>query len=365
MVTRLRSLTHEQCSLVPEAGGLDVVEFESTDSEDLLAQLASSCDFVFHLAGVNRPKDEADFSRGNADLSIRLLSALQQTRRRVPALLSSSIQAVLDNPYGLSKLAAEEAFFRYAEETGSPVYVYRLPNAFGKWSRPNYNSAVATFCHNVARGLPIKIDDPEKEITLAYIDDIVEAFISALQGAPQWDGRYCVVPVSTTIKLGVISDLLASFYTSRHTLDVPGGQSEFAKKLYATYLSFLPQGALAYPLTVHADERGSFYEMMHLGGAGQISFNVTKPGITKGNHWHHTKNEKFHVISGNSCIRLRQIDSPEVIEYVVTGENPVVVDIPPGYTHSLTNVGERDLVTAIWANEEFDPLHPDTYYEEV
>jgi UDP-2-acetamido-2,6-beta-L-arabino-hexul-4-ose reductase len=341
--------------------------FEYTKETDplLLEKYTKECDFVFHLAGVNRPKDENEFMEGNFGLTSQLLELLKKHGNKAPVLLTSSIQAEKDNPYGRSKKAGEDLLFNYYYETDAKVYVYRLPNLFGKWSKPNYNTVVATFCHNIAKGLDIQINNSDLELNLCYIDDVLEEFFRALKGKPTMHEDYCVVPVTYNIKLGELADLIKSFKESRANLSIPNMEDALTKKLYSTYLSFLPENQFSYNLKMNSDHRGSFTEFMRTPERGQVSVNVSKPGITKGNHWHHTKNEKFLVVSGEGLIRFRKIDSEEIIEYRVSGQKLQVVDIPTGYTHSIVNVGETDLVTIMWANECFDPEKPDTYFVEV
>lgn len=327
-----------------------------------LEEACRAADFVFHLAGVNRPQKEEDFQRGNGDFTRQLLERLEGARR--PAvLLSSSTQAALENPYGLSKRSAEEAVRAYGQATGAPVYVYRLTNAFGKWSRPHYNSAVATFCHSISRGLPIQINDPAALLRLIYIDDIVEEFLRALEGRPAVQGDFCVVQPEYSVTLEALANQLRHFRDSRDRLDVVDQSDPFVRKLHATYLSFLPEDDFARPAQVNRDRRGSFTELLHLGGYGQVSVNVILPRITKGEHWHHTKHEKFIVLSGQGVIRFRRADgSPEVLTYPVSGDPPAVVDIPPGYTHNIENTGDSPMLTLMWANEALDPDRPDTFH---
>jgi len=340
----------------------EVMEFTLDTPDALLTEYCRDCDFAFHLAGVNRPKDEAEFTTGNVDLTTRLLDGLRRGSG-APVLLTSSIQAALDNPYGQSKRAAEDLIFEYSQDMGVPVFVYRLPGVFGKWSQPNYNSVVATFCHNVARDLPITVNDPATPINLVYIDDVVREFVSALSGgANVLDDGYCAVPVVHETTVGTIAELLGEFKASRTDLSVPRMEDAFAKKLYSTYLSYLPSDAFSYPLDMKCDERGSFTEIIRTADRGQFSVNVIKPGITKGNHWHHTKNEKFVVVSGRGVIRFRKVGEEQVIEYQVSGDRIEVVDIPPGYTHNIENLGDADMVTFMWASEAFDPENPDTYF---
>jgi UDP-2-acetamido-2,6-beta-L-arabino-hexul-4-ose reductase len=280
-------------------------------------------------------------------------------------MIASSIQAALDNPYGRSKKAGEDLMLSYGRETGSEVLVYRFPNVFGKWCRSNYNSAVATFCHNIANDLPVQVNDPDVMMRLVYIDDVVEELIRALTGRHHKAGDYCEVPVLYFIRLGSIADLLRSFRESRKALHIPDMSDGFTKKLYSTYLSYLPQDQFTYPLKMNIDHRGSFTEFIKTSDRGQISVNISKPGITKGNHWHHTKNEKFLVVSGIGVIRFRKLGSDHVIEYHVSGEKLEVIDIPPGYTHHIENLGVTDMVTIIWANEQLEPDKQDTYLLEV
>lgn len=341
-----------------DAHRLMLLDMPHTEEELLAA--AAEADFVFHLAGVNRPTDPADFQKGNADFTRQLLTLLKERGKRPPVLLSSSIQAALENPYGQSKLSAEQAVADYGRGTGSAVYLYRLPNVFGKWSRPNYNSAVATFCHNVARGLPITVNDPSVTLRLVYIDDVVEEFLRAMEGQPCREGEWCTVQPVHEVNLGHMAELIQSFPALRDSLTAPDQSDPLVKKLYATYLSFLPPEDFSRPTVTHADQRGSFTELLHMGSRGQVSLNVSRPHITKGDHWHQTKHEKFIVLQGEGVIRFRKVGDSTVIAYKVSGENLTVVDIPTGYTHSIENTGDTDMLTLMWANEVFDPAHPDT-----
>lgn len=343
----------------------DILEFDIDTKPDLLDEYTKKCDFVFHLAGVNRPKDPKEFIEGNYGFTTILLDSLKNNDNKAPILITSSIQAKLDNDYGKSKKAGEEVIFNHSKELGSKALVYRLPNVFGKWCKPNYNSAVATFCNNIANGLPIQVNDPTVKMNLVYIDDVVEEFISALEGKENSNEDYCYVEPVHKVTLGEIVELIKSFKESRETLNVPNVSNEFEKKLYSTYLSYLPVKDFSYELKMNVDNRGSFTEFVRTTDRGQFSVNVAKPGITKGNHWHHTKNEKFLVVSGNGLIQFRKIDSEYVIDYYVSGEKLEVVDIPTGYTHNIINVGKTDLVTVMWANEAFNPEKPDTYFLEV
>lgn len=355
MGKNLRSALTGRCG---DAHRLMLLDMPHTEEELLAA--AAEADFVFHLAGVNRPTDPADFQKGNADFTRQLLTLLKERGKRPPVLLSSSIQAALENPYGQSKLSAEQAVADYGRETGSAVYLYRLPNVFGKWSRPNYNSAVATFCHNVARGLPITVNDPSVTLRLVYIDDVVEEFLRAMEGQPCREGEWCTVQPVHEVNLGHMAELIQSFPALRDSLTAPDQSDPLVKKLYATYLSFLPPEDFSRPTVTHADQRGSFTELLHMGSRGQVSLNVSKPHITKGDHWHQTKHEKFIVLQGEGVIRFRKVGDSTVIAYKVSGENLTVVDIPTGYTHSIENTGDTDMLTLMWANEVFDPAHPDT-----
>jgi len=353
---------------------LTVFEYDIDTDPALLDLYCKNADFVFHLAGVNRPKDPKEFMEGNFGFTSVLLDTLRKYENKCPIMISSSIQAKLNNPYGESKKAGEDLMFTYGKDTGAPVYVYRFPNVFGKWCRPNYNSAVATFCHNIAHGLPITVNDPSVNMTLVYIDDIVTELISALKGYPSRnEDGFCFIPVEHKITLGEIVGLLYSFKESRVTKQVPdmtaGG---FVKKLYSTYLSYLPENDFSYPLKMNIDERGSFTEILRTPERGQFSVNISKPGITKGEHWHHTKNEKFLVVSGKGLIQFRKVgkdpvtgENYPVIEYHVSGDKMEVVDIPTGYTHNIINEGDTDLVTFMWCNECFDQEKPDTYFLKV
>ncbi len=343
----------------------DIYEYDIDSDPAELDGFTKDCGFVFHLAGVNRPKDESEFMTGNFGFTDTLLNKLKEHGNKAPVLITSSIQAELDNPYGKSKKAGEELMFSYSGETGAKVFVYRLPNVFGKWCRPNYNSAVATFCNNIAAGLPIKVNDASVVMNLVYIDDVVNEFINAMEGRANIVGKYGAVPTVHTAELGRIVDIITSFKENRKGLAVPKLDDELERKLYSTYLSYLPTDDFAYPLNMHIDERGSFTEFIRTPDRGQVSVNISKPGITKGNHWHHSKNEKFLVVKGKGCISFRKYGEDEIIDYHVNGDELTVVDIPTGYTHCIKNEGDEDMVTIMWANETFDPDKPDTYYEPV
>ena len=343
----------------------EIFEFDRDTDISLLNEYCKSVEFVFHLAGVNRPKDQSEFMEGNWGFTSVLLDALKKNNNRCPVMISSSIQAELDNPYGISKKAGEDLLLSYSQQTGAKVLVYRLPNVFGKWCKPNYNSAIATFCHNIAHDLPIKVNDKNVLMNLVYIDDVVNELINSLEGKENQVDVFCEVPVFYNVTLGEIVDLIYEFKRSREDKLVPNMSDGFTKKLYSTYLSYLPKDRFNYELKMNVDQRGSFTEFLKTPDRGQISINISKPGITKGNHWHHTKNEKFLVISGKGVIRFRRIDSQEVIEYYVSGEKMEVIDIPTGYAHNITNVGEFDLITIMWANEIYNPQVSDTHYMEV
>lgn len=345
---------------------IEVFEYDVDNDPAELDAYCKKADFVFNLAGVNRPKDPVEFMKGNFGFASTLLDTLRKYNNRCPVMISSSIQAELENPYGESKRAGENLLFAYAKETGAKVLVYRFPNLFGKWCRPNYNSAVATFCNNIANDLPIQVNDPSVVMKLVYIDDVVDELIAALSGQEHREGDFCVVPTVHTITLGEIVDLLYAFKEMPKNGEVPNLGDAFTKKLYSTYLSYLPKEKFSYPLKMNVDDRGSFTEIIRTSDRGQFSVNISKPGITKGQHWHHTKNEKFVVVSGHGLIQLRKIGTDEVIRFEVSGEKIEVVEMIPGYTHNIINLSEtEDLVTFIWCNECFDPNRPDTYWEEV
>ena len=344
---------------------LTVYAYDLDTDPALLIQWCKDCDFVYHLAGVNRPKETSEFMEGNFGFTNTLLQALESAGNTCPIMISSSIQAALDNPYGKSKLAGEELLREYGKRTGAKVMIYRLPNLFGKWCRPNYNSVTATFCHNIANGLPIQVNDPTVELRLVYVDDLVAELLEALKGTEHRDGDFCIVPVEHKITLGALADTITSFRNSRQDRSVAKVGDPLESKLYATYLSYLPEDAFSYPLKMNIDARGSFTEIIRTPERGQFSVNISKPGITKGNHWHHSKNEKFLVVSGKGVIRFRHALGGEVHEYFVSGDKLEVVDIPTGYTHNIENLGDTDLVTFMWASECFDPTKPDTYFLEV
>lgn len=377
------------CLTLEQMPDVEVLKYDLGD-EAKLDDYAAECDFVMHLAGVNRPKDPVEFKTGNTVFTEDILEKLASRPNSPPVLLSSSIQAALDNDYGKSKAAAEAAVRAYGEKTGAPVFIYRLANVFGKWCRPNYNSAVATWVYNIARDLPIMVRDPGATVTLVYIDDVVRSFISHVERVDCVEEsnvgsrvdeeannstrstcstrlKYLSVEPSYTKTLGEVVELIKSFHDEPNNLMVPDQADGFTKKLYSTYLAALPEDKFSYPLTMHCDNRGSFTEALHSAERGQVSVNVSKPGIAKGQHWHHTKHEKFLVVSGKGEINFRMADDPngKIISYKVSGEKLEVVRIPPGYTHNIVNVGDSDMVTLMWANEVFDPANPDTFRLEV
>lgn len=344
---------------------INIFEYDINTDPNLLDSYCRAADFVLHLAGVNRPQNTDEFMEGNFGFSSTLLGTLKKHSNTCPVMIASSMQAALDNPYGISKKAGEELLYGYAKETGAKVLVYRFPNVFGKWCKPNYNSAVATFCNNIANGLPIKVNDRSVNMTLVYIDDVVTELINALCDNETKDGEFCKVPIEHKITLGEIADLIENFMESREDRSVPNMGDALTKKLYATYLSYLPTDKFSYPLKMNVGESGSFTEILRTTDRGQFSVNISKPGITKGNHWHHTKNEKFVVVSGQGVIRFRKPGDTEIYEYFVSEDELKVVDIPTGYTHNIENLGETDLVTFMWASECFDQNKPDTYYLDV
>ncbi len=368
-------------------GNIYVYDVDSTNAE--LEEYCAEADFVFNLAGVNRPDETSEYMEGNFGFASKLLDTLKGYGNKCPVMLSSSVQATLfgrfeGSEYGKSKLAGEELFFDYAHKTGATVYVYRFPNLFGKWCRPNYNSAIATFCHNIANELPIQVSDPSVEMDVLYIDDLVDEMLCVLAGRPhrcEFDGtkpvgsasgKYCYAPVHYETTLGYLAETISSFPKLRESLDVPDSSNALESKLYSAWLSYLPASSFIYDLRMNEDERGSFTEIIKTKTAGQFSVNITKPGITKGNHWHQSKHEKFVVVSGEALIQLRRIGVDEegkpypTVEYRVSGKHIRVVDMIPGYTHNIINLSDsEDLVTFMWANEIFDPDRPDTYIESV
>ncbi|MHC1682791.1 MAG: NAD-dependent epimerase/dehydratase family protein [Clostridiaceae bacterium] len=343
----------------------EVLEFDIDSDKSMLEKYARECDFVFHLAGVNRPKNEIEYIEGNFGFTSQLLELLKKSKNKSTIVATSSIQAALDNPYGKSKKACEVLLLEYSKETNTNVLIYRLPNVFGKWCRPNYNSVVATFCYNISRDMEIQFSSPEAKLSLCYIDDILEEFLKVIIKDKKDSGIICNGLKTHNITLEELANKLYSFKNNRETLIMPSLKNKFDKALYATFLSYFPSDKFSYKLKKSVDSRGNLYEFIKSEDIGQIFISKTKPGITRGNHWHHTKVEKFLVIQGQAAIKFRKVDSNEVIEYKVDGELPEVVDIPAGYTHSITNIGKDDLLTLFWACEIFNPETPDTYFLNV
>lgn len=384
LVANLRNIAQGKNRTRPNLHIEEIFAYDLDTDPALLGEYCARADFVFHLAGVNRPRNNEEFMEGNLGFSSTLLETLKKTGNKCPVVLSSSIQATLigrygKSDYGRSKLAGEELFFAYGQETGAPVLVYRFPNLFGKWCRPNYNSVVANFCYNLAHDLPIQVNDPSTQLELLYIDDLVEELLDALEGHPhrcdyegltpllKEDGKYCYASPTHQVTLGEIVELLESFKAQPKTLVLPEiPPDSFAKKLYSTFLSYLPQEKVAFPLKMNVDERGSFTELLKTQNCGQFSVNISKPGITKGQHWHNTKWEFFMVVSGHGLIQERKIGSEEILEFEVDGDHIQAVHMLPGYTHNIINLSDTEnLVTVMWANEQFDPSHPDTFGENV
>ncbi len=384
LVENLKNIRDGKNKTRPNITIEEIFEYDIDSTPEQLDEYCSKADFVFNLAGVNRPTDPADFKKGNRDFAETLLETLKKYNSKAPVMVSSSIQATLagrfgTSEYGLSKKAGEELFFAYGEETGNRVMVYRFPNLVGKWVRPNYNSAVGTFCNNIANDLPITVNDPSVELEMLFIDDLVEEMFDAIEGKEhhcefdgvnavmQDNGRYCYAPVTHKATLGRIVELLNIFHDQPQTLvmpEIPDGS--FEKKLYSMYLSYLPKEKTIFDLKMNCDDRGSFTELLKTANCGQFSVNISKPGITKGQHWHNSKWEFFIVVSGHGLIQERKIGTDEVIEFEVSGDKIQAVHMLPGYTHSIINLSETEnLVTVMWANEQFDPNHPDTFFEKV
>ena len=384
LVENLKCIKDGKNTTRPELKIDEIYEYDVESDTEQLFYYCERADFVFNLAGVNRPKDEGEFMKGNFGFASELLETLKKYKNTCPVMLSSSVQATLagrfqTSEYGRSKLAGEELFFDYSKETGAKVLVYRFPNLFGKWCRPNYNSAVATFCYNTANDLPLTINDRNTVLELLYIDDLVEGLLDALEGKAQYceyegveakeekDGRYAYIPVTHKVTLGEIADTLEEFKTQPESLimpEIPAGS--FAKKLYSTYLSYLPKEKVSFPLKMNVDNRGSFTELLKTTSCGQFSVNISKPGITKGEHWHNTKWEFFIVVFGKALIQERKIGTDEILEFYVSGEKIEAVHMLPGYTHNIINLSDtEDLITLMWANESFDKNRPDTFFEKV
>lgn len=384
LVAALYNIKDNKDRTHPELKIDEIYEYDVKSSPESLSRFCKDADFVFNLAGVNRPKDQSEFLKGNFGFASALLDALKENKNTCPVMLASSIQATLlgryaDGEYGKSKKMGEDLFFKYGEETGAKVLVYRFPNLFGKWCKPNYNSAVATFCHNTANDLPITVNDRGTQLELLYIDDLVDEMLSALSSrehrcdfdgltaVPNENGRFCFSPVTHKVTLGEIADLLSEFKAQPQTLVIPDiPDKSFAKKLYSTYLSYLPKEKVCVPLKMNKDDRGSFTELLKTANCGQFSVNISKPGITKGQHWHNSKWEFFIVVSGTALIEERKIGTDEVLRFRVSGDDIKAVHMLPGYTHNIINLSETEnLVTVMWANEQFDPSKPDTYFEPV
>lgn len=344
-----------------------VYEYDIDSTIEELDAFCKDCDFVFNLAGVNRPQNQEEFMQGNFGFASTLLDTLKKHGNKCPVMISSSTQAALDNPYGESKRAGEQLMFSYAEETGAKVLVYRFPNLFGKWCRPNYNSAVATFCNNIANDLPIQVNDPKVVLNLVYIDDLVDEMIAALKGEEHRKEQFCEVPIVHSVALGEIVEMLYKFKEQPQSLILPEiPNNSFIKKLYSTFLSYFPKEKVAFPLKMNIDDRGSFTELLKSKNVGQVSINISKPGITKGQHWHNSKWEFFIVVAGHGLIQERKIGTDEVIEFEVSGDKIEAVHMLPGYTHNIINLSQTEnLVTVMWANESFDPNKPDTFFEVV
>ena len=384
LCAQLRNIAQGKAKFYGDVAIENIFEYDIDSTLEQLDDYCRQADFVFNLAGVNRPQNPEEFMQGNYGFASTLLAALEKHGNKCPVMLSSSLQATLigryaEGDYGKSKKAGEELFFDYGTRTGARILVYRFPNLFGKWCRPNYNSAVATFCNNIANDLPIQVNDRSTELELVYIDDLVDEMIAALKGEDHHcefdglttvlttEGRYCAVPVSHRVTLGEIVDLLEQFRAQPSSLVMPNiPEGSFAKKLYSTYLSYLPAEKVAFPLKMNVDARGSFTEIIKSVGVGQVSINISKPGITKGEHWHNTKWEFFVVVAGHGLIQQRRVGSDEVLNFEVSGEKIEAVHMLPGYTHNIINLSEsEDLVTVMWCNECFDPSRPDTYFEPV
>ncbi len=371
LVANLRNIKDGKNRTRPDIQIDEIFEYDIESTPDELREYCSKADFVFHLAGINRPKEANEFS-GNYGILGKVLDELKASKNKAPVMLSSSVQATLEgrfagSEYGKSKLEAENMLFDYEKATGAKALVYRLPNLFGKWCRPNYNSAVATFCNNIAKDLPITVNDPSVELELLYIDDFVDEMLNALEGKETKNGKFCGFSVTHRVTLGEIVELLESFKAQSQTLVMPEiPNNSFAKKLYSTYLSYLPEEKVSIPLKMNSDARGSFTEILKTASCGQVSVNVSNPGITKGQHWHNTKWEFFIVVSGSALIQQREIGTDKVLEFRVSGDKPEAVHMLPGFTHNIINLSETEnLVTLMWANEQFDPEKPDTFFEVV
>jgi UDP-2-acetamido-2,6-beta-L-arabino-hexul-4-ose reductase len=355
------------CVALDRRDDLRVLRFDVQNTTQELEQHVAQADFIFHLAGVNRPKDEKEFIEGNTDLTRLLCGFAVKHNRRAPILISSSTQAESENAYGKSKRAAEDALIEYSRQTGVPVLVYRFPNLFGKWSRPNYNSVISTFCHNATHDLPLQVNDPAHTVTFAYVDDVVEECLNQLRCAGKLDVKRCRYEISETysVSLGRLAELVSAFRAVREGGSMPDLSAPFVRKLYSTFLSYYDTDNFSYPAKMNTDNRGWLFELIKSEQFGQIFVSTTHPGVTRGNHGHDTKVEKFCVIQGRGIIRFRHVVTNEIVSYDVSGENIQVVDIPPGYTHSIENVGNTEMITLFWVNEIFNPEKPDTYFAKV
>ncbi|MBR2295866.1 MAG: capsular polysaccharide biosynthesis protein CapF [Clostridia bacterium] len=377
LVYSLKNIKEGKDKTHPELKIDEIYEFDIDTDISLLDEYCKSADFVFNLAGVNRPKEQSEFMQGNFGFASVLLDTLKKYKNTCPVMISSSVQATLEgrfagSEYGKSKRAGEELMLSYGQETGARVLIYRFPNLFGKWCKPNYNSAIATFCHNIANDLPIQINDPSVELELVYIDDLIDEMLRALGENETRNEKYCIVPITHKTTLGFIADTIKSFPEIRASLGVPSFTNPLVSKLYSTWLSYLPSEKFIYDLKMNIDDRGSFTEIIRTSDRGQFSVNISKPGITKGNHWHHSKNEKFVVVKGEALIQLRKIGKDEngndypIVEFKVSGEKIQVVEMITGYTHNIINLSQtEDLITFMWANEPFNPQKPDTFFEKV
>lgn len=354
------------CTSLTTNPEIELLTFDRSNNNSDLTNLIAKADFIFHLAGINRPKEESEFDQGNRELTEVIINEVRNTKRKIPIILSSSTQAELDNPYGKSKHAAEDALTAWGDESQSPIYIYRLPNVFGKWSKPNYNSVVATFCYNIAHDIDITINDPSTELTLTYIDDVIKEFAGIINGSIQKSADYFyTIPTTFKVTLKDLSERIYAIRNIRKTLQLPDMNDLLNKYLYAAYISFLDDDDYDYSLDTKKDQRGWLAEVIKSPASGQVFVSQTNPGFTRGQHWHHTKIEKFLVVQGTAEISFRKVDGTEKNTYTVTGDELKVIDIPVGYVHSLKNIGTTDLITLIWANEIFDPNKPDTYYSEV
>ncbi len=367
LIASLYNIKNNKDRTRPNLNIEEIYEYNRNSSIDDLKKYTKTCDFVFHLAGVNRPKETSEFMEGNYDLTKLILDSLKENSNFCPLMISSSTQAELDNDYGKSKKAGEDLVFDYGKSNNVKVGVYRFPNLFGKWCKPNYNSVIATWCYNIANDLDITVNDESKELTLCYIDDVICELLDLLEGKEHRDGNYCYVPIMHKVTLGKIVEYLNKFKNQTNSLIMPEiPNNSFEKKLYSTYLSYLPKDKVIFDLKMNVDDRGSFTELLKTENCGQFSVNISKPGITKGQHWHHSKWEFFMVVSGHALIQERQVGTDKVLEFEVSGDKHQAVHMLPGYTHNIINLSKTDnLVTVMWANEIFDNNHPDTYFEEV